>query len=580
MIDVILPLTRFEVRYELASGRPYADLERLVLEAICEGINQIDSLVETFKLKPRVVIEVVITLARAGWVSLSIETGTFSVTLLGRQAAGGGVLPPFTMVAMAFDIVVLEAWTGLLSSQRDINITNTVALKNSGVWASAIRLPTRITDDRIDHGQVINLLRRNDEEWIRTIETPSIIARGRHWLRARVDSTQDIVLDLPARWEPTLTPLLLDAVAEKTNTPRKTKTIYRNRVIADLECFPAECRPDDILTSSEEHLASLRDVLVRAKSMVFIASAFFDITILEGELRQLVVAALMRGVHIHLLWGYGMSEGRVTVKNSIKFLRELRKEAGSAGENLRFSGTPTESHAKLILADPDGELIAFVGSFEWLSTGALTDQSDCNDVSIKLRAPAILSQLLQTAAALWMTNREGLLSDAPERLRHLAAECAKRALDVSNEQALTNVRVRLVRDVEHEHLLCRFLEQEGENRLVVSHQLGQVAATRLKGVQSATAAGSLTVLYGRRSDTVSETQEIELCNQVVAQSARIEKRPGLHAKLCVAGNSAIVSSYNFLSADPFQTAKNAREVGIMVVGEVIAQRLRSVFCSH
>ena len=40
----------------------------------------------------------------------------------------------------------------------------------------------------------------------------------------------------------------------------------------------------------------------------------------------------------------------------------------------------------------------------------------------------------------------------------------------------------------------------------------------------------------------------------------------MHAKVLVSDASACISSYNFLSADPFGTARKARELGVVLDG--------------
>jgi hypothetical protein len=42
--------------------------------------------------------------------------------------------------------------------------------------------------------------------------------------------------------------------------------------------------------------------------------------------------------------------------------------------------------------------------------------------------------------------------------------------------------------------------------------------------------------------------------------------PQQHAKVVVCDDFACVSSYNFLSTDPFQTTSGAREVGVVLEG--------------
>ena len=50
----------------------------------------------------------------------------------------------------------------------------------------------------------------------------------------------------------------------------------------------------------------------------------------------------------------------------------------------------------------------------------------------------------------------------------------------------------------------------------------------------------------------------------------IVRLPQVHAKVLVSDASACISSYNFLSADPFGTTRRAREIGVVLEGGRVA----------
>src|SRR4051794_22964199 len=82
-----LPVSRFRVHYQVASGRPYSALERFLLEAVREGHATLDGLIGLFRVHRRTVIEGVVTLMQAGW--LGLRPGNdhqFEVTDAGREA--------------------------------------------------------------------------------------------------------------------------------------------------------------------------------------------------------------------------------------------------------------------------------------------------------------------------------------------------------------------------------------------------------------------------------------------------------------------------------------------------------------
>lgn len=576
MIDLLLPLSRFEVNYEVASGRPYADLDRLVLQAVAEKIRDLDALVDSFQLQPRLIIEVLISLARAGWLSFDIGKGTFEVTTLGRNSLKEGVLPPYTVIESASEVVLLEEWTGAIVSQKEISYTNKFALEKSGVWATARRLPTCIIDDRLDHGEVIGLLRQDENQWIRSVETPVLCARGRHWLRARVDVSRGLVYDIPDRWQKALGPLLLHYAAGITGEPLPP-LLQSAEPLEPAPLLEADVRATDILVTHAQHIDALRAAFAEAQSLVVVGSAFLDSDMLEGEARQWMLDALRRRVQIDLLWGYGLGRGEGAEKKTLKWLRRLREEAGT-GVNLRFSSEPTESHAKFLIADRNHELEAIIGSFNWLSTpltSHIADRAGSN-VSIRLRHPALLAELLHSAAALWMSSRAGLLSDAPERLRNLAGKCARKAAESNPAAGAPGVRIGIIRDTQHEHWLRQIMQGSDTPKMIVSHQLGRAARSRLQFSPNPSYK-ELSILFGRPSDTMDASALNEVTATVAAGGGRCQRADWVHSKVAMAGDTVLISSYNFLSADPFQTARRAREVGVVLQGAAVAELIRSVF---
>jgi len=115
-MEMLIPLSRFEVNYEVGSGRPYSDLDRLVLQAVADGAGTVEQLSAIFKLPKRLLIEVIVTLARAGWVAVDVAEGGFKATASGGEAAQTGTIPPFCVLRNAQAVVVMELFTGSLIS--------------------------------------------------------------------------------------------------------------------------------------------------------------------------------------------------------------------------------------------------------------------------------------------------------------------------------------------------------------------------------------------------------------------------------------------------------------------------------
>lgn len=83
---VLLPVSRYRVRYQVASGRPYSFFERFILEGVRDGHSSLDALEQAFRLHRRVLIEGLVTLVQAGWVAIDRKTHTLLATKAGLRA--------------------------------------------------------------------------------------------------------------------------------------------------------------------------------------------------------------------------------------------------------------------------------------------------------------------------------------------------------------------------------------------------------------------------------------------------------------------------------------------------------------
>ena len=567
-MEMLIPLSRFQVNYEVGSGRPYSDLDRLVLQAIADGAGSVEQLSETFKLPKRLLIEVIVTLARAGWVAVDVAEGGFKATVAGGEAAQTGKIPPFCILRNVQAVIVMERLTGSLISERgDISYTNGFALRQSGEWDRAHRLPASHFDDWLDAGQIDRLLRTEAGEWIHSVDAPGLIGRDRHWLPVHVDLEKQKVHGLPEQWQKELAPLLL-AKAASLSSPVRVD-LGQAKIETATIAVEADIAPQDVLADAAAHRRALSAALKDAKTTVVVASAFLDHTALEGEFRGLVVAALKRGVQVNLLWGYSAGMDVPSTKNTMRWLRDIRRETGTDPGLLRFNGEPTESHAKLLIYDSPNGHTACVGSYNWLST-PLTPPTDFigSNVSIRLRHPVLTASLYRMAASLWLTSVGGQMSETPERLRRIAASLEEQnqlsppVKDGSSNKCL----VRLVRDREHIALLRDFLLYDSEKMLLTSHKLGTVAATRLASRQPANGKPSdpLTITYGETS--LDADALAGLAKSTAPLGVHLRHTPHMHSKILATSKRALVSSLNFLSADPFGARSRAREVGVLIEG--------------
>ena len=168
-------------------------------------------------------------------------------------------------------------------------------------------------------------------------------------------------------------------------------------------------------------------------------------------------------------------------------------------------------------------------------------------------------------------SRRGGLADAPELLRR-AAE--KLDIEAQNTKAPGIERrdfanVRIIRDQEHETKMRELLFNAKERCLVISNKLGAKATIRLEPLMSGSQkrCEQVAIQFSKLTPGAPNQKEIE--TTLAALSKHIKQIPTRHSKVIVVDNTAIISSYNFLSADPFGNFFNAREVGVVIEGRNI-----------
>jgi len=575
-MDLLLPLSLFRVRYETASGRPYSELDKLVLSAIAEGANSLTALQKIFLIRGRILIEVLITLARAGWVAIDVANGGFRITAAGMETLGMERVPQFTVIGHSEATMVMETLTGGLVAQQEMKpyVSNRI-IEKEGTWKNTRRLRSEFSQIRLDPGQVSDLLQRTPGEWIRWIDVPELASRDFHFLPISVDVETGVIHNLPDRWRRGLGPLLLARARELEGSRSRAPLVALSGEKLEWE-GPRKhldiITEEDVLLSRAEHFGVLKSALTQAQSTLFVASAFFDTSEVDSEVRDLILAALKRGVQIYFFWGYAIKDGVLGSESALAWLRQLRRDAAGHGNRLRFNQQPTDSHAKFLVFDRNGKFEAFVGSCNWLST-CLSLKDDARvpmEATVRLRHPSIIASICRSAAGFWVLSRRGVFADAPELLRRAAQDLDSEAslvedMETPAQAQASNALVRIVRDQEHESLMRELLLQAKQRCLIVSHKLGAKALIRLASLRgNADPCKNVVVQYGRTTTTAPSLSDVEASLRSV--KASLSAVPSRHSKILVVDQTALVSSYNFLSADPFGNFGNAREIGVLVEG--------------
>lgn len=581
-----LPVSRFRVDYQIASGRPYSAFERMVLQAVHEGAGSINELQGIFSVHPRLILEALVTLVQAGWLALGgASRQDFMLTVSGRQAITSGIEPRSRNVEPKSTMIVLERLTGALISGRDVRLLSTQDLDaiSDGIY----RLPEKVHESRLNEGQVDAFLPRDKTEWLFRITSIEMKSRQAHWLPIAVDlATGQLDIHLPDDWKFRVGSAILEAarqapaeVRQRVNhqqlplLERQEDSLGRSEGRTNFSSWPFASGSVSLLLSDLDHVDYLRMALAKADTSLLIASSFLRTEVLDAMASDFMLA-LARGVNIDVLWGYGAGEqpdgtSGITVFQRWAYHAQTLDHPGK----LRFNREASGTHAKLVVWDRNDEFETCVGSFNWLSSLAMTEDPGIEqdstplNASICIRKCGIIPQIMRCAASLWGGRRPVKLDSVADRWRNLAARVEEKHVDASGAQEAIGAPVgtlRMVTDVDHESVLRETLAYAKERILVASHRIGPVAQVRL-------IAGSnrgrlddfmFRIVFGR-ADVDDQTLE-RLDALVESSGGTMTCNPGMHAKVIVNDDVAYIGSYNFLAADSFGTASRARELSIRI----------------
>ena len=582
----LIPISRFRIAFEIGAGRPFSQLEQMVLRAIKEGVTDLDRMQASFQIHPRILIEALVTLTQAGWVSLSgQEGGGFLLTSEGAKATEDTDPPSTTVVSSKRAFVLLERLTGGLIANQEVRFSSRNQLES--VWEEAIRLRAAFHENSIDEGQVRQFLPRRQGEWVRWIGPIDMMSRDAHWIPVGVDTVAGTLVGLPDQWR-ALGPVILEEARSREDTlsegarskqwvvdgelsDRAREGSRLNEGSSSSHSLLMELSESDLVFGGKEHESTLTTALADAVSSVFLASAFLSKPAIEA-LEEPLMQALRRGVNVDLLWGdaAGSDHGDSALDALKKIAYEARR--GAHKGVVRFNHGASGSHAKLLLFDKPTGMEACLGSYNWLSPFDGTARNPPYDVSVRLCEPGLVAELCRCVAGLWAGGQSEALSSTADRWRSMAGELERDAAKESRDGSAQSVEVRdtsvrLIFDREHEAVMREWSATTQDRFFVFSHRLGSAAESRL--LRSGESDPSLfTVVYGHSELDNEWLSKVE--GVVRRVGGTIVRLPQVHAKVLVSDASACISSYNFLSADPFGTTRRARELGVVLEGGQVA----------
>lgn len=565
-----IPVSVGSVTIYAAKGRRWSVVEHLLLDAVCQQPRGAAELSELSSLPVRMVVEAMINLMRVGWVEL-INKGTSSIFVAtpgGRSNVARDDLPVVTRLIRRPVRYAIDRVSGTVLRYRDLDFIWSSRFRHirnqvDGVIASADDLPE---PKQID---VIGSMLHDDEEYRGVVTNSARIGDG----YALVRVTNDKVRGLSNAPETLIAQIV--AVAKRHTVPDRVERIAA--VAPRVPLFSARhvtFSNEDLVLGGAEHRVLLEGLIRNAASSITIHSTFVGGGSSEAIV-ELLEAAAARGVRIDILWGKtDEADGSNATRKACALINERMHKAGLS-HFLRAHPFPTESHAKIVVADDGkGGFVAALGSCNWLSTGF-----QAFEASLRTADPLLVSDVMEALSqtAMAVTGLNG----------GIAAQLAGQALNIRKQHAPRPGRraeATVLLGPEHANYVLRARDSARSHIVLGSHRMGRSANNlSIRPVRAAVDAHDVdgALYYGRLSDGMTPEQATALKLLHGGSGLRIRQisDPRMHAKFIAwDDDNVVITSHNLLSADP---SRDFSELGIHVhaagAGRMLRERLLQTF---
>ncbi len=594
MTSIIIPLTVFKVEYQIAQGRPYFALEKLIFKAIeRKEVTRIGDLCTMFCLtgnNRRLVIESLITLAKAEMISANYDGNGFQVTTVGREIFNREAQPVTLNLERKDSEIVLERTTGQLIRADHIGYASQETLSKLGSWDSKACLQkAEELGNGLPQSRLRDLLLWDKTKWIYSIKSDS--PQKEAYLKVQVIDQK--IIGLPPSWHSLLEEKIIEKAQEVGLEPQihynhnslpssKDESIEGPRTVF----YDISVKDVGILHTNTQHIEHLIWALKIAKSKIAIVSAFLDGACLEKEIKPLIIEAVNRGVNVDLLWGYRSEPEGKGETPGLEWLKALQDLTDKSKGKLCFNSTKTDSHAKLLVYDVESAQAttysACVGSYEWLSKETFqTSDTLCSDTTVSINHPRIVADLCEFIADCWESQKNSSSQDQ-ERWRNVAIDLYKHSIGTvegedQDENPSGYCRIKLVQHDEHEGVLREYLRKAQVRCAILSHQIGPDARIRLKALKKPISDSNLTlkVIYGMLTENMKNDDPGMAVVEDIISSANgiLRQEADVHSKLLLVDNNVVIGSDNFLTYTRKGGGNVSREISVHLQHEHIVNQV-------
>lgn len=570
-----VPVSLFKIKFHVGSGRPYSEFERLILEAIGSGITEVNSLVSTFQVHRRMIIEAIVTLMGAGWLNIDAGSGEFGLSVSGKTALTKKILPEGTLLVERTLYVLMEQVAGQLCPLTDVTFQDKRKLQP--IWQKGVAIPKSDIPNIVTTGMVLPFLRWDKEAWIKSIGPITIRRHNTDFIVVNVNPEDRQLSGLPKAWEPLLADILIGAVEKKqSDMPLSSEAIdekllqelfFQTATRSDIQWW--RVRPTDIemLPETKSTLETIVKMLDGAESHIVVSAATLDISSLHIIL-EAVKNALARGVAVDLCWGELHTKTAAEESEIQELMARFSLEtAQNEGLKLKYNAQPHGYRFNMVFSTGPTTSVAFLG-FGGLY-GTISSRSNW----LRITHPGLLSELAHYLADAAMLDVDLRSSNMPIRLRNEAGDLARRYAVKQLDYSEGESEARFIFDDQHIAATVQMLAQAQESAIVVSDEL---RASSSRGIfpslirQLEQKAVTLNLYYQRLHEQNDE-ETIQNFRKLGGDVNALTSQPPNF--LITDHKIAILSAYSFLSEAMTSNPHRLKRIGISVRSQVFTDQL-------
>jgi hypothetical protein len=586
-----LPIARYRVEYQVASGRPFSSFERLLLKAVQAGHGSVGSLAGMFAVHRRLVVEGLVTLMQAGWVSLGAGEAEFVLSASGQSAFDAERLPPTIALADRQITIVVEKVTGQVARSNEVDFQTRGNLKS--LWDAGVPLRKGDVSNIVDPALISPLLPHQPTEWIRWIGPISVLSDNAAFAVVDIDTVAERITGVPRSWAALLLPDCLSQTRKRERERAEGK--FETSAVADQELRQLVRReipesnsqetsdvdvkwsrlsvdPPDVLWSPADHREAFEALLGDAITYVAIScSDLSDASV--ADLLPHLTSALNKGLVINVFLGRIPGSGDTTSRTAFAALKKLEYDSahGVWPGRLTLGTRATGCWANIALADTADGAAAILGSYPWTAPPETADELH---VSIRLRDAWAVARLCEVLAGFSAADDRLRLEAGFVRLRKAVGDLRQRRQSDSHpgEQG-TGIEGRLLLDRDHLGAIHSMTSEAEKGVCIETDDLmafSQSGWLRLLAEPSRRFGEGVRLIYS--SSMHVDVNEIPVLESLLKNGVTLERRDGVSGTIIsVDGNQVILTSSRSDGA-PVRHSYSAR-IGLAIKGPDVVRRL-------